>query len=209
MLFGWEGNIPAASFPTLSWGETPSLADLVEVYALPEERLAVKMGLRTGDFGALAIECQAARRLASRLRRGPLEGRPRRLAEALGILVAEERWGIVAGRFFQWGECTGRARRLVLNQWAVEEATAGMIRWGRPREIARRVAERLPDLILAHELHHCLLADAEESPASPLARELAAHSFARALCESPYSPLLYDQLVLQATGKSAKLGWQW
>ena len=201
MLFGFEERVASPALLPLSWGEAPCLADLVEEYALPEERLAVKMGLAAGDLDALAASCEAARRLAEKLREAAAGASPRRLAESRGIAVVEERWGIVAGRFFQWGECTGRANRIVLNQWAVEEATAGIIRWGRPREIARRVAERLPDLILAHELHHCLLADAEAPPVSPLARELAAHSFARALAESPYSPLLYDRLVILARGK--------
>lgn len=201
MLFGFEPCVAPAPLLRLTWSAVPSLADLVEDYALPEEQLAVKMGLAAGDLNALAIGCQAARHFAEQLREEARGANPRCLAESLGIAVVEERWGIVAGRFFQWGECTGRAKRIVLNRWAVEQVTAGIARWGRPRELAALVVERLPGLILAHELHHCLLTDAEAPPASPLARELAAHSFARAFCESPYSPLLYDRLIISTTGK--------
>lgn len=201
MLFGFELDVAPPTLLPLTWSAVPSLTDLVEDYALPEERLAVKMGLAVGDLNALASGCQAARHLAEKLREEVRGASPRRLAESLGIAVVEERWGIVAGRFFQWGECTGRAKRIVLNCWAVEQVTAGIVRWGRPRELAALVAERLPGLILAHELHHCLYADVEEPLPSPLARELVAHSFARTFCESPYSPLLYDRLVILTTGK--------
>jgi len=202
MLFGFEPRVVPPTLLPLTWSEVSSLTDLVEDYALPEERLAIKMGLDAGDLETLAVGCQTARRLAEKLRGEARGASPRRLAESLGIAVVEERWGLVAGRFFQWGECAGRAKRIVLNRWAVEQVTAGMVRWGQPRELAALIAERLPGLILAHELHHCLLTDAEEPPAAPLARELAAHSFARAFCESPYSPLLYDRLVIMATGKT-------
>ena len=201
MLFGFEPCVVPPTRLPLTWSAMPSLTDLVEECALPEERLAVKMGLAAGDLEALAVGCQIARRLAEKLREEARGASLRRLAESLGIAVVEERWGIVAGRFFQWGECTGRAKRIVLNRWAVEEVTAGIVRWGQPRELAALVAERLPGLILAHELHHCLYADVEEPLPSPLARELVAHSFARTFCESPYSPLLYDRLVILATGK--------
>jgi len=197
MLFGFEDRVAPPALLPLSWGEAPCLADLVEEYALPEERLAVKMGLVAGELDALAASCEAARRLAEKIREEAPGASPHRLAESRGITVVEERWGIVAGRFFQWGECTGRADRIVLNRWAIEQVTAGIARWGQPRELAALVAKRLPDLILAHELHHCLLAEAEAPPVPPLARELAAHSFARTLD----SPLLYDRLVILARGK--------
>jgi hypothetical protein len=199
MLFGFEVNDGAPSFPLLSWRQVPPLTELVEGYVLPEERLAVKIGLPLGEGDALAVGCQAARQLAEKLQ-SKVAGRcPHRLAETLGIEVIEQRWGIVAGRFFQWGECTRRPDRIVLNQWAIEQVTRGITHWGQPCQLAERVAGRLPDLILAHELHHWLLADAGGLRALPLARELAAHSFARTFCEAPFSPLLYDRLVILAT----------
>ncbi len=147
-----------------------------------------------GEFVSerIAELCRAARALAHRLHAHYGTRQPAEIAQAYGVAILRERWHTGTGRSYL-GECTRQPPCIRVNLAALERLVElGHHEWGEWGGEQREwfSAERLAEVVIAHELYHFL-----SHHTATRAAELAAHVFARALLALPFSPLLYETVL--------------
>ncbi len=140
----------------------------------------------------IATLCREARHLAHHLQAHFGSRRTAEIAAAYGVEVAQTRWQAAAGQVIYLGECTLQPPKINLNLDAIEAL----------REFGQRMAgkdekrwfseRQIGEVATAHELYHIIR---QRSSSQPV--ELAAHAFARAFTELPFSGLLYNVLLWQ------------
>lgn len=167
------------------------VAKLFEAFSDADEILFEARGEFVSE--RIAELCRAARTLAQRVQAHYRTRQPAEIARAFGVEIVRERWETAAGRICYLGECTRQPPQIRLNLAALDRLIElGKSEWGEAAD-AQRVwfsADRVAEVVIAHELYHLL-----SRHALPRAAELAAHVFARDLLALPFSPLLYETVL--------------
>jgi hypothetical protein len=178
-----------------------SLAELLRLYGDADE-IVFKSHCRL-DVTEIAEICREARLLAHRLRLRHPAGRAEEIAASLGCRIRHEAWQMADGRMIYLAEGSfppkAEEATIRVNTDAVTSLSELMWQWADEAERGWFTEAMISEVAVAHELFHII----ERRPSSPLA-EVAAHAFARALTQLPFSPLLYQALLARlATGKRA------
>ncbi|MBS1788613.1 MAG: hypothetical protein JST85_12870 [Acidobacteria bacterium] len=181
-----------------------SLAELLRFYSDADE---IVFNSHNGlsdpklDEAEVAEACHDGRWLANRLRlrRGP---RPvEEIAASYGCRIGREAWQVADDKLMYLGECllhsTEGGAVIRINTTATKLLAETLAQWADEVERHWFSEEKIGEVVIAHELFHLI-----EQRGHSTSVELAAHAFARALTELPFSPLLYNALLLRlATGK--------
>ncbi len=181
-----------------------SLADMLRLYGDADE-IVFKSHFKL-DEAEIAEACHEGRWLANRLRLRHRAKSAEEIAAGYGCNVVREAWQVAEGKMFFLGECllrqkTSSASREQTLIRVNTEATASlaelMSQWAGESESQWFSETKISEVVVAHELFHLL----KQEPAStPI--ELAAHAFARAMTGLPFSPILYNELLIRlAIGK--------
>ena len=181
-----------------------SLADMLRLYGDVDE-IVFKSQFKL-DESEIAEACHEGRWLANRLRLRHGSKSAEEIAAVYGCSVVREAWQVAEGKIVFLGECLLRQKAVGSNpeQTLIRvntEATTSlaelMAQWADESESQWFSETKISEVVVAHELFHLL----KQEPAStPI--ELAAHAFARAMAGLPFSPILYNELLIRlATGK--------
>ncbi|HQR32009.1 MAG TPA: hypothetical protein PLK30_04665 [Blastocatellia bacterium] len=181
-----------------------SLAELLRFYGDADE---IVFNSHTELSEAeIAEACHDGRWLANRLRLRNGSKPVEEIAASYGCRVVREPWQVAEGKMIFLGECLLRKNAdlpqegdmlIRVNSEATKSLAELMTHWANEAERHWFSDAKISEVVIAHELFHLL----EQKPHSTKL-ELAAHAFARAIIELPFSPLLYNALLLRlATGK--------
>ncbi len=181
-----------------------SLAELLRFYGDADE-IVFNSHTELGE-AEIAEACHDGRWLANRLRLRNGAKPAEEIAASYGCRVVRESWQVAEGKMIFLGECLLRKKEdhpqegdmlIRVNSDATTSLAEFMKHWADDAERQWFNETKISEVVVAHELFHLL----EQKPHSTKL-ELAAHAFARAMTELPFSPLLYDALLVRlATGK--------
>ncbi len=181
-----------------------SLADMLRLYGDADE-IVFKSQFKL-DEAEIAEACHEGRWLANRLRLRHGAKSAEEIAAAYGCKVVREVWQVAEGKMVFLGECLLRQKTdgasqeqtlIRVNTEATTSLAELMSQWADESERQWFSEAKISEVVVAHELFHLL----KQEPAStPI--ELAAHAFARAMTHLPFSPILYNELLIRlARGK--------
>lgn len=172
-----------------------SLAELMRFYGDVDE-IVFKSHCDL-DEQEIAELCRNARRLVHQLKLRHGSKRAGQIAQFYGIAVLREEWQAAEGKLIYLAECAGHPPKISLNMRAIRSLADLMPHWANENELVWFTVTRLVEVATAHELCHLI----EPRAASPSV-ELTAHAFARTFTGLPFSPLLYNALLIRlSTGK--------
>lgn len=176
-----------------------SLADMLRLYGDVDE-IVFKSQVKL-DEAEIAEACREGRWLANRLRLRNRSKTAEEIAVSYGCRIVREAWQVAEGKLVFLGECLlhsnegGAAIRV--NTEATKSLEELMAQWADETERKWFIEAKISEVVIAHELFHLL----KQKPASTIV-ELAAHAFARAMTELPFSSMLYNELLIRlALGK--------
>ncbi len=181
-----------------------SLADMLRLFGDADE-IVFNSQFKLGE-AEIAEACHEGRWLANRLRLRHGAKSIEEIAAGYGCKIVREAWQVAEGKVVFLGECllrqktgsAGQEQTLIrVNTGATASLAELMSQWAGESEIQWFSEAKISEVVVAHELFHLL----KQEPAStPI--ELAAHAFARAMTGLPFSPILYNELLVRlATGK--------
>ncbi len=181
-----------------------SLADMLRLYGDADE-IVFKSQFKL-DEAEIAEACHEGRWLANRLRLRHGAKSVEEIAAGYGCKIVREAWQVAEGKVVFLGECLLRqktsgeslGRTLIrVNTDATTSLAELMSQWADESERQWFSEVKISEVVVAHELFHLL----KQEPAS-MPIELAAHAFARAMTGLPFSPILYNELLIRlAIGK--------
>ncbi len=116
------------------------------------------------------------------------------IAQASGITIRRDEWIVASGQVIFLAECSWQPPEIILNQ-ATLRMIAARVRTA-PALISGQAEEwftenRIAEVVIAHELYHLIT----QQPSAPSV-ETAAHAFAEELLHLPFSPKLYETLLI-------------
>lgn len=173
-----------------------SLADMLRLYGDIDE-IVFKSQVRL-DEAEIAEACREGRWLANRLRLRNGSKTPEEIVAGYGCRIVREPWQVAEGKLVFLGECLlhsnegGAAIRV--NTEATKALEELMTQWANETERHWFSAAKISEVVIAHELFHLVR---QEPPSTTV--ELAAHAFARAMTELPFSSMLYNELLIRLT----------
>jgi hypothetical protein len=171
------------------------LTELLQLYSDADE-IVFKHHCQL-DEQTLANLCREARHLAHHLRLRHANRRVAEVARALGIEIVHEEWEVAEGQIIYLAECSWHPPRISLNAAAIGRLAEFIPHWGGAAAQAWFTRAQVSEVAIAHELYHLVQ---QNSPRQ--LTELAAHAFARAFTDLPFSSLLYGVLLTRfARGK--------
>ena len=181
-----------------------SLAELLRFYSDADEIVFNSpIGLSNPrlDETEIAEACHEGRWLANRLRLRQGERPVEEIAASYSCRIVREAYQVVENKLVYLGECllhsTEGGAVIRVNTDTIRLLAETLSQWANETEQQWFSEEKIGEVVIAHELFH-LIEQREHS----IAVELAAHAFARALTGLPFSPLLYNALVMRLmTGK--------
>lgn len=176
-----------------------SLTDLLRVYGDADE--IVFKSHCDMDESEIAEACRRGRRLAHHLRLQMGAKSAGEIAAGFGCEIVRESWKIAEGKLVFFAECSlDRSKSgatIRVNSDAIKSLADFMIHWADESERGWFSESKIDEAVIAHELFHLI----EQRPPSTIL-ELSAHAFARAFAALPFSPLLYNALLVRLmTGK--------
>lgn len=177
-----------------------SLSELLRLYGDADE-IVFKSHSELSE-AEIAEACREGRWLANRLRLRNGSKTVEEIAAGYGCQILRDAWQVAEGKIVFLGECVLRQETgamIRVNIDAVKTLAELMAQWADESERQWFVEAKIAEVVIAHELFHLI----EQRQASTTV-ELAAHAFARTMTELPFSPLLYNALLIRlATGKKA------
>lgn len=180
-----------------------SLTELLKFYGDADEIVFKShSSLNEAD---IAEACHNGRWLANRLRLRNGSKSVEDIVIGYGCRMVHEAWQVADGKIVFLGECLLHHKDggavIRVNSDATKSLAELMAQWADETERRWFSEEKIVEVVIAHELFHLLDHHSESRTASTLV-ELAAHAFARAMTELPFSPLLFNALLVRlATGK--------
>ncbi|MFN0108254.1 MAG: hypothetical protein ACKVZH_05305 [Blastocatellia bacterium] len=176
-----------------------SLTDLLRLYGDADE-IVFNSHTELGE-AEIAEACHQGRWLANRLRLRNGSKSAEEIAASYGCQIVREAWQVAEGKMVFLGEFLLHQKDggavIRVNTEATKALAVLMEQWADEPERQWFTEAKITEVVIAHELSHLV----EQRPAST-AVELAAHAFARAMTGLPFSPLLYNALLIRlATGK--------
>lgn len=176
-----------------------SLTDLFRLYGDADE-IVFKSHSELGE-AEIAEACHEGRWLANRLRLRNGSKSAEEIAASYGCKIVREAWQVAEGKIVFLGECLLHNKDggavIRVNTEATGALAELMSQWVDEAERQWFTEAKITEVVIAHELFHLV----EQRQYSMIA-ELAAHAFARAMTALPFSPLLYNALLVRlATGK--------
>ncbi|MDX2041137.1 MAG: hypothetical protein SF097_07805 [Acidobacteriota bacterium] len=179
-----------------------SLTELLRFYGDADE--IVFKSQCTLNEADIAEACHNGRWLANRLRLRNGSKGVEGIVIGYGCRVVHEAWQVADGKIVFLGECLLHHKDggavIRVNSDATKSLAELMAQWADETERRWFSEEKIVEVVIAHELFHLLGQHSESRTASTLV-ELAAHAFARAMTELPFSPLLFNALLVRlATG---------
>lgn len=176
-----------------------SLTDLMRHYGDADE-IVFKSHCQL-DESAIAESCRDGRRLAHHLvlHNGSKTGEE--IAANYGCRIVRETWDVAEGQMVFFAECLiqpdGSGAVIRVNTETIKSLADVMISWASESEIQWFSEAKITEVVIAHELYHLI-----EQRTVSTSSELAAHAFARAFTALPFSPLIYNALIIRLkTGK--------
>ncbi len=176
-----------------------SLTDLLRDYGDADE-IVFKSHCEL-DESEIAEACREGRRQAHHLRLHNGMKTAEEMAAVYGCEIVNDAWQVAEGKLVFFAECLLQPSKsgavIRVNTETVKSLANLMTNWA--DESSRRWFSEttINEVVIAHELYHLT----ERRPTAT-AVELAAHAFARAFTALPFSPLLYDALLVgMRTGK--------
>lgn len=177
-----------------------SLTDLLRIYGDADE--IIFKSYCELDESEIAEACRRGRRLANHLRLHNGSKTAEQIAGDYGCKIVRESWQIAEGKVVFFAECNFHPSRsgavIRLNTETIESLVDLMASWATEPMHQWFSEPKISEVAIAHELYHLI---EQHSPST--AFELAAHAFARTFAELPFSPLLYNVLLV---GKKAGKG---
>lgn len=176
-----------------------SLSELLRLYGDADE-IVFKSHSELGE-AEIAEACREGRWLANRLRLRNGSKTAEEIAAGYGCQIVYEAWQVAEGKIVFLGECLLHQKEagaiIRVNVEATKSLAELMAQWADEAERQWFIEAKITEVVIAHELFHLI----EQRQASTTV-ELAAHAFARAMTELPFSPLLYNALLIRlATGR--------
>ncbi len=172
--------------------EADSFAGMIKAYADADEWVFAMCSQYPEDV--VTEICREAHRLVHQIRSHFGDRPPAALAEVYGVEISEEHWQTAEGQIAYLAECTIVPPKIRLNLESIHTLVR-YCQWNAPEAERRWFTElKIMETVIAHELYHII----NHSSSSPSA-ELSAHSFARELVGLPFSPILYQELLKEAT----------
>jgi hypothetical protein len=167
-----------------------SLAELLRFYSDADE-IVFKSHCELEEQ-TIADLCREARRLAHRLRLRHGVRPAAEIARLYGVEVVREERLAAAGQMAALAERTLHPPRISLQAAAIRRLAKLLPRWVGESERVWFIEPKISEAVTAHELYHIIQ---QHAPSPSVA--LAAHAFARAFAELPFSPLLYHVLAMR------------
>ncbi|MFN0108092.1 MAG: hypothetical protein ACKVZH_04495 [Blastocatellia bacterium] len=176
-----------------------SLTDLLHVYCDADE-IVFSSHFDIGE-AEIAETCHDGRWLANRLRLRYGAKTIEEIVAGYGCRIVREAWQVAEGKLIFLGECqlhsTEGGAIIRVNTDAVTSLAELMAQWANDAERPWFTETKISEVVIAHELFHLI-----QQRQTSTAVELAAHAFSRAMIELPFSPLLYNALLIRlAAGK--------
>jgi hypothetical protein len=167
-----------------------SLAELMRFYGDADE-IVFKSHCDL-DEQEIAGLCRDARRLVHQCRLRHGAKRMVEIARLYGIMVSRDDWRAAEGNMTCLAEHGGRPPKINLNMDAIRSLAGLMQNWANESEGVWFTEALVTEVAIACEFYRLI-----ESRTSSPAAELAAHAFARAYNSIPFSPLLYQVLLMR------------
>lgn len=179
-----------------------SLTELLKFYGDADE--IVFKSHCSSDEADIAEACRNGRWAANRLRLRNGSKGVEDIVAGYGCRVVRETWQVADGRIVFLGECLLHHKDggalIRVNSDATKSLAELMEQWADETTKQWFAEEKISEVVIAHELFHLLAQHSVMT--NPSLAELSAHTFARAMTELPFSPLLYNVLLIRlATGK--------
>jgi len=176
-----------------------SLAEMLRLFGDADE-IVFKSHSELGE-AAIAEACHEGRWLANRLRLRNGSKTVEEIALSYGCQIVREAWQVAEGKIVFLGECLLHKKDggalIRVNADATKSLEGLMKQWAGESESQWFSEAKISEVVIAHELFHLI-----RQESATTAVELAAHAFARAMTALPFSPLLYNALLVRlATGK--------
>ena len=160
----------------------------IDSYWEPDEIIFRR--LRQLNPAALDCWCSAARTLARSFSPSPQPKAASRITGRMGIKVREGKWSVADGRCLYLAECLFDPPVITINTMGICELKAAFRELSCENLYEWTSEESITETVIAHELYHIATGRCSRPSA-----ELAAHCFARALLDLPFSPLLHMEIL--------------
>jgi len=176
-----------------------SLTELMRHYADVDE-IVFKSHCEMEE-SAIAEICHEGRRLAHQLKSHKGSKSAEEIALEYGCKIIRDAWQVAEGRIIFFAECSLHKNEsgamIRVNTEATQKLAGLRELWANESERSWFTEKKIGEVVIAHELFHLI----KQQPPST-AVELTAHAFARAFTSLPFSPLLYNVLLMRlATGR--------
>lgn len=176
-----------------------SLAELLRLYGDADE-IVFKSHCQL-DESEIAEICRDARRLSHHVRLHHGTKSAEQIVASYGGQILRDAWQVAEGKIIYFAECSIHSKTgsaiIRVNTDAIKSLTGLMAYWASDVELEFFTEAKVDQVVIAHELFHLI-----EQRSLTTSVELAAHAFARALTQLPFSPLLYNTLLARlAAGK--------
>lgn len=176
-----------------------SLAEMLRLYGDADE--IVFKSQASLDETEIAEVCHEGRWLANRLRLRNGSKSVEEIATSYGCRIVREDWQVAEGKLVFLGEfllhTTEGGAAIRVNTAATKALEELMAQWADETQRRWFTEAKISEVVIAHELFHLVK---QQPPSVPV--ELAAHAFARAMTELPFSTMLYNELLVRlALGK--------
>ena len=186
--------------------EFTSLTELLRFYSDADEIVFnshVGLADRRLDEAEVAEACHDGRWLANRLRLRNGTKSVEEIVAGYGCRIVREAWQVADDKLIFLGECSLHSTEggavIRVNTNAINTLAETLAQWAGEAEQRWFSEAKIGEVVIAHELFHLI-----EQRGHSAVVEIAAHAFARAITGLPFSPLLYNALLIRlALGKKA------